>query len=285
MTRFNDPALGNNHQPSWTQNLHRDVVGNTKNVVNWGLMTYADVSPDSGAAACVTTNYDLKVAVNSLDIGDVTAIEGYMRLRYFNSLPNPGLGVDGGTPTKGAIDEANAALTATWNLDPKQACNRAYGVILCTDGESNTCNTGSSGAGNTWGGASCTADSGGTDFVNYPPGAAEAMYLNAHQRTVGSTDAIIRARTFAIGISPDVSRCELNRTAYRGRTDANAKKRDAGFLLWDSDPSVPLVLQGDRRLPHLDFPQTVTSTNDFAFSLMSAGSGRNRISRVVLSTV
>ena len=30
---------------------------------------------------------------------------------------------------------------------------------------------------------------------------------------------------------------------------------------------------------------TVTSTNDFALSLMSLGSGRNRISRVVLSTV
>ena len=60
----------------------------------------------------------------------------------------------------------------------------------------------------------------------------------------------MRARTFAIGISSDISRCELNRTAYRGRTDANAPKKDAGFVLYD--PTDPPVLRGDVRLPHID---------------------------------
>ena len=120
-------------------------------------------------------------------------------------------------------------LSATWDVDPKKACNRAYGVILCTDGQSNTCNTGTPAgcdpANPTVSGTRpttpCIPDTNGIDFANFPPGAAEAMYLNAHQ--AGPGDAIVRARTFAIGISSDISRCELNRIAYRGRTDANAK--------------------------------------------------------------
>ncbi|MGZ5372639.1 MAG: hypothetical protein ACXWDE_12755, partial [Aeromicrobium sp.] len=197
--------------------------------------------------------------------GDVTVIEGHMRLRYLS-----GLGANGGTPTKGAIAQANASLATTWGVDPKKACNRAYGVILCTDGQSNTCNTGNPAASCDpaksdclqWDQTTtpCIPDTGGIDFSKFPPGAAEAMYLNAHQRVIGSSDAIIRARTFAIGISTDVSRCELNRIAYRGRTDANAAKGDAGFVLFD--PTDPPVLQGDDRLPHIIPPETVLSTNE-----------------------
>ncbi|HEX2709945.1 MAG TPA: hypothetical protein VHM68_03750, partial [Candidatus Deferrimicrobium sp.] len=245
--------FGGVNQPSWTVNLHRDVVGNTKDVVNWGLMTYSDASNDpnpSNWCGDIAAEYHLLVPVDSGDTGIVTAIEGFMRLRYFNSLPNPGLAANGGTSTKGAIKQADAALSATWGVDPKKACNRAYGVILCTDGESNTCNTGTP-AGSAWG-SPCATDTGGTDFVNFPPGAAEAMYLNAHQ--AGPGDAIIRARTFAIGISSDISRCELNRIAYRGRTDASAKKKDAGFILYDRF-DLP-VLRGDIRLPWIfPFPE------------------------------
>ena len=43
-------------------------------------------------------------------------------------------------------------------------------------------------------------------------------------RGVGDSrrSAIIRPRTYAIGIAPEVGRCELNRVAYRGRSDASA---------------------------------------------------------------
>ena len=246
--KVNDPdvirfaGLG---QPSWTVNLARDVVFKTKDVVNWGLMTYSGTAGVCGGSTEV--NPPLSgiagggVPVVTIDTGpgDVTAIEGYMRLRFVG-----GIGTVNWTPTKSAIAAADTSLSATWSADPKQACNRAYGVILCTDGQSNICNTGTSSLGADWewdnsvAPTACEIDTGGTDFINFPPGAAEAMYLNAHQ--AGAGDAIVRARTFAIGISPDVSRCELNRTAYRGRTDANAKKKDAGFVLYDSgDPAGP----------------------------------------------
>ncbi len=252
-------SLSGTNQPSWKMNLPRDVVFNTKDVVNWGLMTYS-----TGSGVCGdSTNWNELVPVVTIDSGpgDVAAIEGYMRLHYFNNAPNPGLGVGGGTPTKGAIAQADASLTTTWTGDPKKACNRAYGVILCTDGKSNTCNTGTPTAlcdpaadalCLEWDRTAtpCSADTGGVSFTNFPAGAAEAMYLNAHQ--AGASDAIVRARTFAIGISSDISRCELNRIAYRGRTDANAKHKDAGFSLYDpGDPAALRALE-DKRLPHID---------------------------------
>jgi hypothetical protein len=245
--------FGGAYQPSWTMNVWRDVVGSTKDVVNWGLMTFS--TNDSADSL-----YNSLVNITTIDSGrgDVTAIEGYMQLRFLG-----GLRVYAGTPTKGAIGQADAAMTTTWNADPRKACNRAYGVILCTDGQSNITNTGSP-ADAFWDSTAtpCATDQLGTAFSNFPPGAAETMYLNAH--VAGAGDAIVRARTFAIGISTDVSRCELNRIAYRGRTDANAKKKDAGFILYDVGD--PVVLRGDVRLPHInpspDVGGTAIPTNE-----------------------
>jgi hypothetical protein len=244
--------FGGAYQPSWTMNVWRDVVGTTKDVVNWGLMTFSDVSLATDGNYCgdIAANYHRLVDVVTIDTGpgDVTKIEGFMQLKF-----SGGLGANGGTPTYGAIVQADASLTTTWNADPKQACNRAYGVILCTDGQSNTCNTGNP-ADASWDSTAtpCATDQPGTAFSNFPPGAAETMYLNAHQAAPG--DAIIRARTFAIGISKDISRCELNRIAYRGRTDANAKKKDAGFALYDPSDPAKLQLLEDDRLPHITPP-------------------------------
>jgi hypothetical protein len=232
--------FGGINQPSWTKNLFRDVVGRSKDLVNWGLMTYTGLPAGSGGPV-----YNTLKTITTIDTGagDVSVIEGHMRHRFLG-----GLAAVSGTPTKGAISEADAAMGATWGADPRKACNRAYGVILCTDGESNITNTGTP-ADAFWGSTAtpCNPDSAGTAFINFPPGAAEAMYLNAHQVVGG---AIVRARTFAIGISSDVSRCELNRTAYRGRTDAGAKKKDAGFVLYDTTD--PPVVRGDIRLPHIN---------------------------------
>jgi hypothetical protein len=264
--KVNDPDVsryGGVNQPSWTVNLARDVVFNTKDVVNWGLFTF---SGEHGFCGDSTNVNDPAsgiqaggVPVVTIDTGpgDVTKIETYMQLRFLG-----GLATVNWTATRSGIAAADTSLSATWGADPKQACNRAYGVILCTDGQSNTCNTGTS-KGPDWewdndvAPTACEVDTGGTDFTNFPPGVAEAMYLNAH--LAGAGDAVVRARTFAIGISPDVSRCELNRTAYRGRTDANAKKKDAGFVLYDR--SDPPVLRGDKRLPWIEpFPETAGTT-------------------------
>jgi hypothetical protein len=282
---FNDPAKAPfNHQPSWTENLPRNVVFSTKDVVNWGLMTFSGTNSVCGADVEVNPpGSGIQaggVPVVTLDTGsgDVTKIVNYMQLKYLG-----GLAVVTWTPTKSAIAAADASLTATWNADPKKACNRAYGVILCTDGQSNVCNTGNP-ADLEWdattdprvllpGQTPCSVDIDGSVFSNFPPGAAEAMYLNAHQAAAG--DAIVRARTFAIGISKDISRCELNRIAYRGRTDANAAKKDAGFVLYDTTD--PLPLRGDIRLPHIDpVPETVASTNESGGSPPVTSGGHNR---------
>jgi hypothetical protein len=241
-------------QPSWTQNGARDVVGNSADLVNWGLETF-NIEPAPVGVAIKTI---APVVIVDSGKGDVRAIEDAMRLKMFTTGGNglqPGLSVSGGTPTVTALQAADASLTTTWQNDPKQACNRPLGVILCTDGASNHGNTGIP-ANTEWDASSpskpCSNDTAGTDFENYPPGAAEAMYLDGHQAYAGAP--VIRARTFVIGISSDISRCELNRTAYRGRTDASAPNGDAGFLLEDPLNPVPVgstAVTDKDRLPHV----------------------------------
>jgi hypothetical protein len=205
----------------------------------------------------------------------------------------------GGTPTKGAIERAGTSLKTSWDADPKQRCARPWGVILCTDGLSNTCNTGIvpdaewvAAAGNT----PCENDLPSTDFLNYPPGAAEAVYKTI--LTAGGGAAEIRPRTYAIGIAPEVGRCELNRIAYRGRSDASAPKKDAGFLLYD--PAELPSPKGDADLPHTNpeeigpggppspnhfrFDQTPAGTSDYAFFALDTKSIVNAFLTIVAST-
>jgi hypothetical protein len=299
------PIAAGVNQPTWQTLLPSDVVGTTRNQVNWGLMTFSDVSVDPIQSNWCTDalNYDVKVPIVSNDTGDVTAIEDYLRLKYYSSGAHPGLSAAGGTPTKHAIELAGKSLKTSWDADPKQRCARPWGVILCTDGLSNTCNTGTvpdaewiAAAGNT----PCENDVPGTDFPNYPPGAAEAVY-NAIL-TAGGGAAIIRPRTYAIGIAPEVGRCELNRIAYRGRTDASAPKKDAGFLLYDP-AEVPAPPKGDVDLPHVDpltndqsgpgsppdpnhfrFDQTPAGTKDYAFFALDTKSIVTAFLEIVAST-
>jgi len=263
-------------QPTWQVLAPSDVVGLTHNQVNWGLMTYQDQSalPPSGdphvlAGWCTddAANYHLLVPIVSDDSGDVSAIEAYLKLKYYDSNPCttpsasncPGLAASGGTPTKRAIKLAGDSLYDSWTSDPKKQCARPWGVILCTDGLSNTCNTGSGTVDQVWepfdyygtatSNAPCEADIAGSDYLNYPPSEAETLYNRAFE--FGSGD-VIRPRTYAIGIAPEVGRCELNRIAYRGRSDARAARGDAGFLLYDTSVSASsCALIGDADLPHI----------------------------------
>lgn len=298
-------GVGGANQPNWQTLLPSDVVGKTRNQVNWGLMTFSDVSanPIQSNWCTDSLNYDVKVPIVSNDTGDVTAIEEYLRLKYYSSGSHPGLSAAGGTPTKHAIELAGASIHTSWAADPKQRCARPWGVILCTDGLSNTCNTGGTpdaewvaAAGNT----PCENDVPGTDFANYPPGAAEAVYNTI--LTAGGGAAIIRPRTYAIGIAPEVGRCELNRIAYRGRTDASAPKKDAGFLLYDPT-EIPAPPKGDIDLPHVDpltndqsgpgappdpnhfrFDQTPAGTKDYAFFALDTKSIVSAFLTIVAST-
>ncbi len=73
-------------------------------------------------------------------------------------------------------------------------------------------------------------------------GRAESLFIN------GFADAgknKVNVRTFVIGLSSTVGRCELNYTAFRGRTDASAPKGDAGYayVTGSGDPGDPRLLQ------------------------------------------
>ena len=260
------PGTGGTGQPTWKTNAPAGVVFNSRKQVNWGLMTFSDltgvcgVDPMSGGTA-----YTWRVDINVTDpLVAIAPIENFMKLKYLG-----GLGAVGGTATKGALDYAQQKLKDTFNADPKNHCLRPYGVILCTDGQSNTCNTGAP-ADSAWDPAACAADNTGVNFVHYPAGSSESLYdaqivgggVGGFQDMPGNP--IIKPRTFVVGISSDVGRCELNRIAYRGRTDA----ADAygGYILYDPVQAVTLsaacgagdpeackaLAKMDTRLPHLN---------------------------------
>ncbi len=182
------PGVGGLNQPTWTTTLPSDVIGNTRDKVNWGLMTFT--SPKSDVNSTDSTKlYTPVQPIDSSNRGDVTVIEDALRLKWKPGGLWPGLSVGANTPTKGAIALADTSLKGTWDVDPKKKCDRAYGVILCTDGESNLRNTGSP-PNKFWDSTTtpCGADAAGTAFINFPPGAAEAMYLNARQDGAGARD-------------------------------------------------------------------------------------------------
>lgn len=250
---FETDYSGSN-QPAWQKFSPADVIGTTASSVNWGLMTFQDNSVLDQSLWCSDPgNYNVAVPIVSDDSGPLgpsaTHIESLLRLKYYNDTSYPGLSASGGTPSKGAITRAGDSITTSWNADPKLQCARPWGIILCTDGLSNTCDTGPvpDAEWGLHGNPPCEADIAGTDYLNYPPGAAEAVYnLNLH---FGAGE-FIKPRTYAIGIAPEVGRCELDRTAYRGRSDANAARGDAGFVLYDPCATA-CALQGDVDLPHL----------------------------------
>jgi hypothetical protein len=272
---------------------HLDVIGNSKDVVNWGLMIFStelDYVPDYGSPDESSGSFEKQVRllapINTSDTGDVTTLEAAMRLSSAG-----GVLAYGSTPTKRAIDFAKTVLQATaqgttadapltddleteFDLprDPKLECDRAYGSILVTDGLSNIGNpggcTGSAFAaiGGNWEepcwtcAANCPLSLDGTvpvsfnagqgcpdggpsghvcpdDYTEYVAGSAEDAWLAQVLDANGNTRDL-HARTWTIGISTEVGPCELNYTAYRGRTDASAPKGDAGYAT-AADPRLP----------------------------------------------
>lgn len=216
-----------------------DLVGNTVNTVNWGLVTFQDT--------CNTQNLRVNVDSNN-NATQVAAIQAYM-----NTVASGGLNPLNGTPTRAGLQRAiaNDALPTTYYRDAQRTCGRMYGVILVTDGESNNCNPNNA----SW--SSCP-----TNWASYPAGVADDLW---------NATAPPNVRTYVIGVSPDVGRCELNYTAYRGRTDASSPNDDSGF-----------DTTNDPRLPG-GTPGTYNDASDYAFFSNSTADLRNAFMTILSS--
>ncbi len=231
------PFAINESCPGYIRHAPKDLIGQAKDSVNWALVVY---SANNGAVtyyygdcslASIQTQFDLS------ETGDVSALEGYFKL-----TTQGGLAPSGATPTKGAmtfarsyirksltggtlvdfdIPQTNDKNSWTFTQDAKFfTCDRAYGVILVTDGQSNYCNPSSGEWGN-----GCP-----NNWSNYPPGTINSLYFDtSYSLTYGGLVYKPIVKTWVIGVSDDVSPCEINFDAYMGRTDASAPKGDAGF--------------------------------------------------------
>lgn len=192
-----DPAYTTTQAPS-------GMVRRFGDVAHLGLIEYS-----GGCSAFTPEVY--------LDPGSPTSVVAPIEARFATRSAG-GIQPGGSTPTKEAIASGGRAIVTAYNADPQNMCGRTYGVLLMTDGLSNQCNP----SDNSWG--SCPSN-----FASYPAGDADALW----KTTVSSND--LEIRTWALGISEEVGRCELNYTAYKGRTDASSPNGDAGFSI-DDDP-------------------------------------------------
>jgi hypothetical protein len=162
-----------------------------------------------------------------------------------------------GTPANAPLED-DLGNSFTLPPDPKFECNRQYASILVTDGLSNVGNPGGCGliGWGTWGnwiepclpcdcsnatdanpiygGLGCPdgGDSGvicPDQYTLFAAGKAEEAWLADVLDPVTGLPRQLKARTWVIGISQDVGPCELNYTAYRGRTDASDPSGLAGI--------------------------------------------------------
>jgi hypothetical protein len=271
----------------------QDLIGKTANQVNWGLSVFS-----TNYTSCNGSQGSLLVPIDSSDSGNVTAIENYLKPHW-----QGGLNVGGGTPTIGALDFAEMVMVATYRggtagghtftADPKAACGRPYGVILSTDGLSNTCNPNDgdwiSPCGSCPGPNCCDAASSDyncpSQYTLFDAGVAE---FNWGTNLAGSGTAPQRLRTWVIGVSNQVSPCELNFVAYMGRTDASSPNGDAGY-----NAAMDYYMNGTTQMPYL--PQAIgdtshyyedpglnySTTHNYAFFATNASSMANAIASIV----
>lgn len=236
----------------------QDLVGQSADKVNWGLLIYSSFLP----------NYHQ--VIQPVDPDDTNQAIAILNIQNALKLASAGgLTAGGGTPTSRGLNAAKASLQQTWNNDPKKSCGRLYATILVTDGQSNYCNPSNA----EWQ-SGCRNYA--TDWRKYPPGRADELFLKTADATSGcktSDTSPTFVQTFVIGVSRDVSRCELNLTAYFGRTDASAGTNVAQW--W-----------GSSRLPQNDSGGTTLanykpSEGDYAFFADNARSLRDAFAAIV----
>jgi hypothetical protein len=253
----------------------QDLLGQTAGAVNWGLYTYS------------TNGYTRQVAIDSNDTGIVTAIENKMKLSSA-----AGLGAGGSTPTTTALTNVKAELQTTFNADPKYNCGRTYATILLTDGLSNSGNPNNgnwiSPCGACPGVTCCDGGSSGyncpNNYTSFAAGSSENLWKTTWSR--GGVTYRIPIRTWVIGCSNNVGPCELNYTAYMGRTDANSPNGDAGFALNSGFPfptAANAVVPLDPNLPQTNGDTTKYSLahGNYAYFATSAAAIKDAFEKIV----
>jgi len=213
----------------------QDLIGKNAPRVNWGLTTFStdgvthrvniDVT-DANTNLARLKDYFLPDAAT----GAVTGVGG--------------LGASGSTNTRSALEAVKTRLTATAGLDPRirENCERPYGVILVTDGLSNSGNP----SGGNWlspcGSGALECD-GGSSGYDCPNGWARfaAYWADELYRNTSAGGVQVPVRTWTIGVSEQVGPCELDYIAFMGRTDASSPNDDAGWGGYDpvKNPFLP----------------------------------------------
>jgi hypothetical protein len=198
--------------------------------------------------------------------------------------------------------------------DAKLECGRSYASILVTDGTSNIGNPGGCGAAGTvtWGnwaepcwncsacppgsfngGQGCPdgGPSGSTcpdDWEDFVAQKAEDAFLAQVLDANGVLQAL-HARTWVVGISKEVGPCELNYTAYRGRTDASSPNGDAGFdfttdpylLGYDVAKNGTAGTNGEYDAPPSDCSSHTPPHGDYAFFATTAAALEEAIKKII----
>jgi len=222
--------------------------------VNWGLIYYnTSVSSTSASVAIDTTGGN----PNLQKLKDL-----YRAVGDTGPSGTAPLSPDGSTGTLGALTTAKTRITTAIGTDTKLRgefrCDRPYGVILVTDGLSNSGNPG----GDNWispcgtGPTSCDSQCSWpacydcpNNWTNFAADEANELFLNTNTTSTAGAGAInVPVRTWSIGVSANVGPCELDYIAYMGRTDASSPNGRAGFGDWDAVKN-PYIRKTDPAAP------------------------------------
>ena len=230
----------------------QDLIGKNAPRVNWGLTTF---STDA-----ITHRVDIDVTDANTNLA---------RLKdYF--LPSGatgritgvgGLGAGGSTNTRTALERVKTKITAIAGLDPRirENCDRPYGVILVTDGLSNSGNPDNGNWIDPCGTGPLECDGGSSDYdcpnawASFAANGADELYRNT---SAGGVQ--VPVRTWTIGVSEQVGPCELDFIAFMGRTDASSPNGDAGWGGYDEEKNPYLP---DPENPEPANPRYNTSSN------------------------
>ncbi len=231
-----DPAYTTEQAPS-------EMVRRFGDVAHLGLILYSGGCPSSYFTPAV-----------ELDTGSPASVVAPIEA-MFETRADGGIVPGGSTPTRMAIASGGHHIEEAYDADQQKGCGRTYGVLLMTDGLSNNCNP----SNGSW--SSCPSN-----YTSYPAGISDNLW----KTKVDGVD--LKIRTWALGISKEVGRCELNYTAYKGRTDASSPNGDAGFSIDDD----PYLTEGDTDVYD-------TAHGDYAFFANSVDELRQALLDIIAS--